>query len=97
MGGGTSHFDDVIPLGTVEAFHTYTWRRASGFCPRRLYSSEGPRRPDEPVDKETPLQPVLPCWPLPPSRPQAPDDGLPVLKVSTSKVMARFIASELPA
>lgn len=23
MGGGTSHFDDAVPLGTVESFHTY--------------------------------------------------------------------------
>lgn len=26
MGGGTSHFNDAIPLGTVEAFHTYYTR-----------------------------------------------------------------------
>lgn len=26
MGGGASHFDDAVPLGTVEIFHTYYTR-----------------------------------------------------------------------
>ncbi|SUI39552.1 Arylsulfatase precursor [Serratia marcescens] len=42
MGGGTSHFDDAKPLGTVEAFHTfYTLNGKRVSLPKDFYSSKG--------------------------------------------------------
>lgn len=41
MGGGASHFDDAIPLGTVEAFHTfYTLNGKRVALPQDFYSSK---------------------------------------------------------
>ncbi|MGC7980815.1 sulfatase-like hydrolase/transferase, partial [Salmonella enterica] len=41
MGGGASHFDDAVPLGTVEIFHTYYTRDNQRISlPSSFYSSE---------------------------------------------------------
>ena len=41
MGGGTSHFDDAVPLGTVESFHTfYTLNGKRVSLPQDFYSSK---------------------------------------------------------
>ncbi len=61
MGGGTSHFNDAIPLGTVEAFHTYYTRDGERVSlPDDFYSSEAYARQMNSWIKATPKeQPVF--------------------------------------
>ena len=63
MGGGTSHFNDAIPLGTVEAFHTYYTRDGERVSlPDDFYSSEAYARQMNSWIKDTPQdQPVF-AW-----------------------------------
>lgn len=100
MGGGTSHFDDAIPLGTVEAFHTYYTRDGQRVSlPADFYSSEAYAAQMNQWIKETPSEQPVFAWlafTAPTTRCRRRMNGFPVLKVSTSRAMAKFIASELP-
>lgn len=63
MGGGTSHFDDAIPLGTVEAFHTYYTRDGQRVSlPADFYSSEAYAAQMNQWIKETPPQQPVFAW-----------------------------------
>ncbi|WP_203067746.1 arylsulfatase [Serratia sp. Tan611] len=80
MGGGTSHFNDAKPLGTVEAFHTfYTLNGKRVSLPQDFYSSEAYARQltqwidDTPQDK--PIFAYL-AFTAPHDPLQAPDDWI---------------------
>ena len=63
MGGGTSHFDDAIPLGTVEAFHTYYTRDGQRVSlPADFYSSEAYAAQMNLWIKETPSEQPVFAW-----------------------------------
>lgn len=63
MGGGTSHFDDAIPLGTVEAFHTYYTRDGQRVSlPADFYSSEAYAAQMNQWIKETPSEQPVFAW-----------------------------------
>lgn len=78
MGGGTSHFDDAVPLGTVESFHTYyTLNGKKTALPANFYSSEAYAQQLEKWIKETPSeQPIFAylAFTAPHDPLQAPDD-----------------------
>lgn len=61
MGGGTSHFDDAKPLGTVESFHTYyTLNGEKVSLPSDFYSSKNYAQQLEQWIKQTPSdQPIF--------------------------------------
>ena len=63
MGGGTSHFNDAIPLGTVEAFHTsYTRDGERVSLPDDFYSSEAYARQMNSWIKATPKEQPVFAW-----------------------------------
>ena len=101
MGGGTSHFNDAIPLGTVEAFHTYYTRDGERVSlPDDFYSSEAYARQMNSWIKATPKeQPVFAGWPSPPLMIpcRRRTSGLSASKASMSRVTPRSIASASPA
>ncbi|OKP30469.1 arylsulfatase [Serratia fonticola] len=80
MGGGTSHFDDAVPLGTVEAFHTfYTLNGKRVSLPQDFYSSKAYATQLEQWITDTPKdQPVFAylAFTAPHDPLQAPDDWI---------------------
>lgn len=63
MGGGTSHFNDAVPLGTVEAFHTYYTRDGERVSlPDDFYSSEAYARQMNSWIKATPKEQPVFAW-----------------------------------
>ncbi len=101
MGGGTSHFNDAIPLGTVEAFHTYYTRDGERVSlPDDFYSSEAYARQMNSWIKATPKEQPVFAW-LAFTAPHDPlqrrTSGLSASKASMSRVTPRSIASASPA
>ncbi|MGL5386240.1 MAG: arylsulfatase [Enterobacterales bacterium] len=80
MGGGTSHFDDAVPLGTVESFHTfYTLNGKRVSLPQDFYSSKAYATQLEQWISDTPKeQPVFAylAFTAPHDPLQAPDDWI---------------------
>lgn len=80
MGGGTSHFDDAVPLGTVEAFHTfYTLNGKRVSLPQDFYSSKAYATQLEQWISDTPKdKPVFAylAFTAPHDPLQAPDDWI---------------------
>lgn len=80
MGGGTSHFDDAMPLGTVESFHTYyTLNGEKTPLPSDFYSSKNYAQQLEQWIKQTPKdQPIFAylAFTAPHDPIQAPDDWI---------------------
>ncbi|MGY3350316.1 arylsulfatase [Serratia marcescens] len=80
MGGGTSHFDDAKPLGTVEAFHTfYTLNGKRVSLLKDFYSSKAYADQLEQWIRETPQnKPVFAylAFTAPHDPLQAPDDWI---------------------
>lgn len=63
MGGGASHFDDAVPLGTVEIFHTYYTRDNQRISlPSSFYSSEAYASQINRWISETPREQPIFAW-----------------------------------
>ena len=97
MGWRHQPFDDAIPLGTVEAFHTYYTRDGQrGFAPRRLLLQRGLRRPDETSDQRNAVGTAgFAGWPLPPlnvTAAGAADEWISVLKVGVRAGLWRSLS-----
>lgn len=99
MGGGASHFDDAVPLGTVEIFHTYYTRDNQRISlPSSFYSSEAYASQINRWISETPREQPIFAW-LAFTAPHDPlqrrMNGLVVLNVSMNRAMQTSIVSVL--